>query len=250
MNGSCNEHIFRTRTYKLYLPPSYHRCRASFPCVYVQDGGSLFEEQIECLEEKFHHGKLPELIIAGIEPKNRLNEYTPWPAASLHEAFDDFGGKGDQYLSEITEQLIPYIEENWNIDSSPQTRGFIGSSLGGLISMFALLKYPHMFGNIGSISGSFWYENAADIIKQSAIQPAKQRIYMSVGSKEGLGKQTIQKEMLSKTEQVYNSLKNKGFTPDQLLFTIEEDADHHRKFFIRQFANALEWLYEKNRSSL
>lgn len=145
MNGFFNEHIFRTRAFKLYLPPSYHRRRGSFPCVYVQDGGSLFEEQIECLEEKFHHGKLPELIIAGIEPKNRLNEYTPWPAASLHEAFDVFGGKGDQYLSEIIDQLIPYIEENWNIDGSPQTRGFIGSSLGGLISMFALLKHPHMF---------------------------------------------------------------------------------------------------------
>lgn len=73
---------------------------------------------------------------------------------------------------------------------------------------------------------------------------------MSVGSEEGREKQSIQRHMLKKTKQVHQSLKEKGFTEDQLCLSIEKGAVHHRKYFCKQFINALEWLYGKNRSTL
>lgn len=117
------------------VPPSFlqHRQRG-FPAVYVQDGSSLFQNQIELLESAFQQQRLPELVLIGIEPENRLDEYTPWPAASLSDRFTDFGGMGYHYLSDITNQFIPLIEENWNVTREPQSRGMIG----------ALIRRPHL----------------------------------------------------------------------------------------------------------
>lgn len=250
LKGSLSEHKAGNRRFTLYLPPSYSTDSGGFPAVYVQDGSSLFQNQIELLENAFQQRRLPKLVLIGIEPENRLNEYTPWPAASLSDRFTDFGGMGYHYLSDITNQFIPLIEENWNVTREPQSRGMIGASLGGLISMFAILKYPSMFGKIGSISGSYWYENAAETIHITSLKPGTVRVFMSVGSEEGREKQSIQRHMLKKTKQVHQSLKEKGFTEDQLYLSIEKGAVHHRKYFCKQFINALEWLYGKNRSTL
>ncbi|RPJ99971.1 hypothetical protein BSBH6_03480 [Bacillus subtilis] len=248
MNGSLSEHKAGKRRFTLYLPPSYSQNTGRFPAVYVQDGSSLFHDQIELLESKFQQQILPELVLIGIKPDNRLDEYTPWPAASLSDRFPDFGGLGYHYLSDITNRFIPFIEENWNVTREPQTRAMIGASLGGLISMFALLKYPSVFGKIGSISGSYWYDNAVETIHLSSLKPGTARIFMSVGSEEGREKQSIQRHMLRNTKQVHQSLKEKGFAEDYLCLSIEKGAVHQRKYFCKQFITALEWLYGKNRS--
>ncbi|WP_050585669.1 alpha/beta hydrolase [Bacillus tequilensis] len=232
----------------MYLPPSYSQDTERFPAVYVQDGSSLFQDHTELLEGKFQQRILPELVLIGIDPDNRLDEYTPWPAASLSDRFPDFGGLGYHYLSDITIRFIPFIEENWNVTREPQSRGMIGASLGGLISMFALLKYPTVFRKIGAISGSYWYENAVETIHLSSLKPGTARVYMSVGSEEGRDKQSIQQHMLQNTIQVHQSLKEKGFTEDYLCLLVEKGAVHHRKYFCKQFITALEWLYGKNRS--
>ncbi|MCY8376417.1 alpha/beta hydrolase-fold protein [Bacillus inaquosorum] len=250
MNGSLSEHKAGKRRFTLYLPPSYSPGSRAFPAVYVQDGSSLFQDQIELLESAFQQRRLPELVLIGIKPENRLNEYTPWPAASLSDRFPDFGGMGYHYLSDITNQFIPLIEENWNVIREPQSRGMIGASLGGLISMFALLKYPSVFGKIGSISGSYWYENAPETVHLSSLKPGTSSVFMSVGSNEGREKQSIQRNMLQNTKQVHQSLKEKGFTEEQLCLSIEKGAVHHRKYFCKQFIIALKWLYGKNRSTL
>ncbi|SPT93647.1 iron-chelator esterase [Bacillus tequilensis] len=208
----------------------------------------MFQDHTELLEGKFQQRILPELVLIGIDPDNRLDEYTPWPAASLSDRFPDFGGLGYHYLSDITIRFIPFIEENWNVTREPQSRGMIGASLGGLISMFALLKYPTVFRKIGAISGSYWYENAVETIHLSSLKPGTARVYMSVGSEEGRDKQSIQQHMLQNTIQVHQSLKEKGFTEDYLCLLVEKGAVHHRKYFCKQFITALEWLYGKNRS--
>ncbi|WP_420976715.1 alpha/beta hydrolase [Bacillus vallismortis] len=246
MNGSLSEHQAGKRRFNLYLPPSYNPNSRGFPPVYVQDGDSLFQDQIKVLESAFQQRTLPELVLIGIKPENRLDEYTPWPAASLSDRFPDFGGMGYHYLSDIINRLIPFIEANWNV--SRESRGLIGASLGGLISMFALLKHASVFEKIGSISGSYWYENTVETIRSSSLKPGTARVFMSVGSEEGREKQSIQRHMLLNTKQVHQSLKEKGFTEDQLCLSIEKGAVHHHKYFSEQFIIALEWLYGKTRS--
>lgn len=121
--------------------------------------GSFVLEQMEKIEFQFANRTLPELIFAGIKPDNRLDEYTPWPAPSLSPAFHDFGGKGSLFLEDLTNTIIPTVEDMHHMSPDPETRGLIGASLGGLFSMYAMLQKPEIFGRIGCISGSFWYEN-------------------------------------------------------------------------------------------
>ncbi|MDF9766095.1 putative alpha/beta superfamily hydrolase [Bacillus velezensis] len=216
--------------------------------MYVLDGGSLFLEQMDKLESQIANGTLPELIFIGIKPADRLDEYTPWPAPSLSPAFHDFGGKGRLFLEELINVIIPTVEDMHHISAHPETRGLIGASLGGLFSMYAMLQKPEIFGRIGCISGSFWYEKSADYVRSAPLRPARRRIYMSVGSREAAQKRNIQNAMIRLNKDVYENLRQKGFSQAQLLFTIEEGAVHHQEAFKRQFNAALSWLYGKNRS--
>ena len=95
------------RSLLIYLPPGYPQDSHNYPVVFVQDGGDIFDlgksDSIAVLEEMFDLGELPELILVGIEPLNRLDEYTPWPATALTERFADFGGQGSTYLRFVVE---------------------------------------------------------------------------------------------------------------------------------------------------
>ncbi|OAZ58451.1 MULTISPECIES: alpha/beta hydrolase [Bacillus] len=248
MRGTLTKHRINGKECTVYLPPSAPVQTRALPCVYVLDGGDLFLEQMDKLELQFANGKLPELILAGIKPDTRLDEYTPWPVPSLSPAFPDFGGKGSLFLEELTNVIIPTIESMNPMSAHPDTRGLIGASLGGLFSIYAMLLKPETFGRIGCISGSFWYEKSVDFVRSASLQPARQRIYMSVGSREAEQKCNIQNTMIRQNKDVYKSLRQKGFSQTQLSFTVEEGAVHHQEAFKRQFNSALSWLYGKNRS--
>ncbi|EIF11728.1 YbaA [Bacillus sp. 5B6] len=208
----------------------------------------MFLEQMDKLESQFANGTLPELIFIGIKPADRLDEYTPWPAPSLSPAFHDFGGKGRLFLEELTDAIIPTLEDMHHISAHSETRGLIGASLGGLFSVYAMLQKPEIFGRIGCISGSFWYEKSAEYVRSASLRPARRRIYMSVGSREAEHKNNIQNTMIRQNQDVHESLRQKGFSQSQLSFTVEEGTVHHQEAFKRQFKSALSWLYEKNRS--
>uniref|UniRef100_A0A7U4DJI6 Esterase n=1 Tax=Geobacillus sp. (strain Y4.1MC1) TaxID=581103 RepID=A0A7U4DJI6_GEOS0 len=246
MNGTLVTESFAGRELFIYLPPSYGTSRAAFPVVYVQDGGDLFDPRqnnsLARLEYMFANGELGELLLVGIEPKNRLDEYTPWHAKALSDKYADFGGQGSDYLSFLVEKLKPYIDRKYKTDGRRQQTGIIGASLGGLISIYAAYLYPNVFGKIGSISGSFWYEGFIGFMQSKNIDPGL-KMYMDVGSIEGIGKQSIQKEMVSKTKEACTILMNNGLASERLRFVLEEGAPHGRIFFSKRFPEALKWLY-------
>lgn len=252
MNGTLVMESFEGRELFIYLPPSYETSRAKFPVVYVQDGGYLFDPRqnhsLVRLERMFAHGELGELLLVGIEPKNRLDEYTPWYAKALSDKYADFGGQGFRYLSFLVEELKPYIDREYKTDSRRQQTGMIGASLGGLISIYAAYLCPNVFGKIGSISGSFWYEGFIDFMQSKNVDPGL-KIYMDVGSVEGIEKQSIQKEMVLKTKEAYTILLNNGLTRERLQFVLEEGAPHDRIFFSKRFPEAVKWLYSNETES-
>ncbi len=57
-----------------------------------------------------------------------------------------------------------------HISAHSETRGLIGASLGGLFSIYAVLQKPEIFGRIGCISGSFWYEKSADYVRSAPLR--------------------------------------------------------------------------------
>jgi predicted alpha/beta superfamily hydrolase len=249
MKGQMIKDNYMGREILIYLPPSYKKARIGFPVVYVQDKGDLFQpmygKALIDLESLFEAGKLAELILVGVETKDRSREYTPWYGRALDEQHSDFGGQGDNYLSFLAQRLKPNIDNKYNTLAGPETTGIAGSSLGGLISLYAAYLYPGVFGRIASISGSFWYEGLMEFMETQQLTDTGRKIYLDVGSREGTNKTNIQKEMVYRARNAYQILRNNGFRDENCKLVIDQDAVHRRWFFSRRFPSALAWLFSK-----
>lgn len=246
MKGSIHEHHIGKYRIQVYEPPVPPDRDYAYPVLYVQDGNSLIVESIDELESRFSTGALPELLLVGIEPLHRLDEYTPWSAPPLVEGRPGFGGDGDAYLAFLIHQVKPYVEAQYRVQNGPSHTGMIGASLGGLISMYAAFKYGDVFGLIGSISGSYWYPGIIDFMRSHSLETTadKQRFYLSVGTKEGEGKTNVQKDMMPLTFQAFDTLLVHGVPPENIRFMLDTDAVHCQASFVERFPEAVEWLFK------
>ncbi|WP_422658112.1 alpha/beta hydrolase [Paenibacillus sp. EC2-1] len=227
----------------VYLPPSYENTDKYYPVAYVQDGGFLFTECSNYLEHLFAKGDLQEIILVGVTTDIRNDEYTPWPAASLIPNKAPFGGKGKEYVDEIANVLKPYIDDHYRTKKEAEFTAMIGGSFGGLISLFAGYWRPEVFGRLGLLSTSFWYEGLMDYIRQEKGLDKDLRIYMSVGLCEGIYKQNIQKNMVPFTQEAARLFTLKGFPKDSLQLTCVPEGTHDDVFMVKQFPEALKWLF-------
>ncbi|WP_166244883.1 alpha/beta hydrolase-fold protein [Paenibacillus turpanensis] len=243
-SDSCQE-----RELLLYLPPSYEKGGA-YPVVYVHDRGDVFDprksEALKRLEQLFEQGELPELILVGIEPKNRIDEYTPWLAKALTDryGFDHFGGRGADYLAFLRDVCKPYVDRKYRTKPEAEHTALAGKSLGGLISVFSMYNSPGVFGRICCISGSFWYEGFVEYMQREPLPSTDVKVYMDVGSLEGQGKETIQQLMLARTAEAAQCLSQSGLDDNRLYYHIVEDGKHEHSYFCERFPDALRWLYQ------
>jgi predicted alpha/beta superfamily hydrolase len=245
MKGSLIKDTFEDREITIYIPPSCGAWNMTFPLLFVQDGEYLFETNAELLEHRFADGTLPEMILAGVKPHNRLDEYTPWHSRALVNIHPDFGGRGEDYIRFLTDRLKPYLQCNYYASGSRSETGIIGASLGGLISLYAASKRPDVFSKAGLISASLWYEGMLSFIRQEAASMAKGdgRYFFSVGTMEGVGKVTVQKDMVPLTRQAVHILTEGGIGPDRLKFVVTDGDIHEHSCFVRRFPEAVEWLF-------
>lgn len=154
----------RTRAIRIYLPRNYKTSQQAYPVWYMHDGQDLFDEATsegrlgpvewgidETLERLGDH-----YIIVGIdheyEKNRREREYAFFPTSQTPVA------EGKQYLAFIVHTLKPYIDANYRTRKDKDNTGIAGGSLGGLISLYAGLTYPEVFGKVGVFSPSLWQD--------------------------------------------------------------------------------------------
>lgn len=179
------------RTIQIYLPPSYSTDK-SFPVLYMHDGQMLFDSTTtwngqewgvdETMDLLIAKGAINETIVVGIwngGTELRHPEYFPQkPFESLDSLVKDslyqlerspgytlFENKvqSDNYLKFLTQELKPYIDSVYSTRSNKANTFIMGSSMGGLISMYAICEYPEVFGGAVCMSthwpGTFSIEN-------------------------------------------------------------------------------------------
>jgi hypothetical protein len=143
----------RKRRVWLYLPPGYAHSKKHYPVMYMHDGQNIFDNYTaaygewgvdEAADSLIKAGK-PACIIVGIDNgPQRLTEYNPYDNK-------DFGkGEGDLYLDFIVKNLKPYIDKHYRTLPSNENTIIAGSSMGGLISYYAMLKYPEVLERVES----------------------------------------------------------------------------------------------------
>jgi predicted alpha/beta superfamily hydrolase len=90
-------------------------------------------------------------LIALFSQGDRVDELTPF----ANNTFG--GGKGDLYLDFLINNVKPYVDDKFRTKKQREFTGIMGSSLGGLFSFYAGLKYQDIFSKIGVFSPSFWF---------------------------------------------------------------------------------------------
>ena len=150
--------LARKRRIWIYLPPEYATSRRAYPVIYMQDGQNLFDNATAFSGEwgiDKYLASLPDeqnAIVVGIEngSEHRLAEYTPIPHQKLG------GGEANAYLDFVAYNLKPYIDSHYRTLADRQNTYLWGSSLGGLLAFWGVVKHPHIFGKIGVFSPAFW----------------------------------------------------------------------------------------------
>jgi predicted alpha/beta superfamily hydrolase len=183
------------------------------------------------------------MIFVGVRPHDRNDEYTPWPAGPVASRAPSVGGGGPRYISELAQQLKPFVDRTFQTMPEPEHTGLAGCSLGGLISLYAYYGYPALFGKIALLSASFWFEGVLDDVRGRTVGSAPPRLFLSVGSLEGAYKRNVQRSMAERTVAVHAALLERGWPSERLKLEVEAEGTHDAMFFARKFPEALIWLF-------
>ncbi|QBO57230.1 alpha/beta hydrolase [Chryseobacterium salivictor] len=227
----------------IYLPPDYATSTKKYPVIYMQDAQNLFNDATsfsgewkvdKTLNQFFTEGNRAAIVV-GIENggAERLNEYSAWNNAKYA------GGKGDAYTEFLAKTLKPYIDKNYRTLPQAKNTALIGSSMGGLISFYAGLKYPEKFGKLGIFSPSFWFafKDLNLFVSKSAKNLKNTQFYFLAGVKES-------EEMVSDIEKVIPVLIKKGVPPEHIKTKFDEDGTHSESYWSREFGAAYLWLFK------
>ena len=169
----------RSRRVWLYLPPGYDAPgnTARYPVLYMHDGQNVFDAATSYVGEWGVDETLDSLAAAGVTApivvavdhggERRLDEYSPWRNETFRWPGSDPdapaapgpgpGGEGEAYVEFLTTTLKPTIDARFRTLPGRETTGILGSSMGGLISLYAALRHPDVFGRVGVFSPAFWF---------------------------------------------------------------------------------------------
>jgi predicted alpha/beta superfamily hydrolase len=229
----------RERTIRLYLPPGYASSQQRYAVLYMHDGQNLFDAATSFLGEwqvdealnRLARQRGLRLIVVGIDNggEDRLQELAP---------FDTEHGpaEGDAYLAFIVDVLKPYIDAHYRTLTDRADTAIMGSSLGGLISHYALCRYRDVFGKAALFSPSYWY--TPEIYAYSAAHPPRDdaRVYFYAGGAED-------EHMVGNLERMTRMLQSEGFPHANLRVHVVAAAKHNETAWRAEFPRAIEWLF-------
>lgn len=149
-------------------------CCGDCPVIYTH----FPDESAEAAAELQGDTKFVLVSVNGVDWDGDLS---PWPAPGTSPNRKDFAGRADDYLKELTESIVPSVEEK--LGFSPPFRSIAGYSLAGLFAIYALYR-TDLFSRVASVSGALWYDGFLDFIKESSPMRLPERAYFSLGDRE------------------------------------------------------------------
>lgn len=220
----------------LYLPKNYAHSTKKYPVLYMHDAQNLFDASTsyagEWRVDETLDSLKAEVIVVGIAHGNekRIDELTPFK----NEQYGS--GKGTLYLDFIVSQLKPYIDAHYRTKSGKYNTAIGGSSLGGLISYYAVVKYPDVFGKALVFSPAFWI-NPELYAETEKIKTLKSKIYFMCGDSES-------DNMVSDMERMISTLNTTRCSCMHLTKKrIVLQGKHNEKLWAKEFAKAYLWLF-------
>ncbi len=230
----------------VWLPPVYGtEPERRFPVLYLHDGQNLMDGRTSYVTgctwcahttaDRLTRERLIEpVILVGINNTGlrRMAEYTP----TKDNRFG--GGEGPLYGRLLVDELKPLIDDSFRTKTDAANTGLGGSSLGGLISLALGLDYPQVFGRLGVLSPSIWW-NGREILGRvgAARVEAKPRIWLDMGMSEGL-------RHLRDCDVLHSRLLSRGWREERDLHYLRVPGGlHDEDAWARRFDRVLQWLF-------
>lgn len=192
------------RNVDVWLPPGYERSkRKRYPVVYMHDGQMLFDSSTtwnhqewgvdETMTRLIESGVIREAIIVGVwNTPRRVAEYMPRKAVASASTKDLRGITSetsdtivsDDYLKFLVLELKPFIDSRYRTMRDRANTFIMGSSMGGLISAYAISEYPRIFGGAACVSTHWPAGDGAliDYLKTHLPDPDTHKLYFDFGT--------------------------------------------------------------------
>ncbi len=264
------------RNIDIWLPENYNS-EASYSVLYMQDGQMLYDSTTtwnkqewkvdETVSKLINESIIKPVIVVGIwnAGENRRSEYFPQRVfESLPDTFQErlyqnkdknqpplFASKvySDSYLKFLVTELKPYIDQHYSTKTDKENTIIMGSSMGGLISCYAVCEYPEIFGGAGCISthwiGIYDAENNPipdaflDYLYEYFPEPGGHKFYFDYGTR------TLDSLYEPHQMRVDSLISTKGYDSDNWKTSKYPDADHSEKSWQRRLHIPLRFLLEE-----
>lgn len=261
------------RTVDVWLPPGYSN-KQKYAVLYMQDGQMLFDAGITWNKQEWQadevaaklmaEGKVQPFIIVGVHNGGaaRHSEYFPQkPFQALPKTLQSTllasapGQPGlfsvpvnsDNYLKFLAKELKPYIDSHFSVHTDARHTAVLGSSMGGLISLYAVSEYPDVFGSAACLSTHWPGVVPSDdnpvpeaffaYMREHLPDPGTHRLYFDHGT-ETLD--AVYPLLQVKADAV---IKAKGYTAANWQTQVFPGADHSEKSWSMRLAIPLQFLF-------
>ncbi|MCK4408688.1 MAG: hypothetical protein KAW67_01295 [Candidatus Eisenbacteria sp.] len=243
-----------TRSVLVYLPPGYEEDgERRYPVLYMHDGQNIFDVATsfigvewgvdETLERMIGQGQVEPLIVVGIyNTGEREFEYTPTQDPGRGE-----GGGASRYADFIVDELKPYIDATYRTRPEREHTGVMGSSLGGIASLYIAWTHPDVFSRVGAMSTAYWWSNSQILTMLEGLDPPPGvRVWLDMGTgedKSDRNKDDVP-DIIEQHRRARNILMAKGLAiPKHLRYIEDEGAVHNERAWAARFPRAVEFLF-------
>jgi predicted alpha/beta superfamily hydrolase len=227
------------RALRIYLPPSYDENPAKrYPVLYMHDGQNLFDPKTASFGVAWDVGKtinhlvalgsMDEVIVVGIDnTPDRIPEYTPCCDPKYG------GGKLDAYAHFIVDTVKPWVDRSYRTLPGKDGTAIMGSSLGGIASVYIAERYPQVFSKAGGMSSSFWWNQGALVSGLPERVPVK--FYLDAGT---------QDDGLEDSSKMRDAMLAKGWRDGtDLMFYKAEGGRHNETSWAARVDRPLVWFF-------
>ena len=229
----------KTRRIAALLPHDYYESDKRYPVLYLQDGQNLFDEhapfgnwavdkKLAVLQEQ----GLGDLIVIAIDhaKEKRAKEFTPSYNTTLGV------GEGRRYVRFLADRLKPYVDGQYRTLSDRTHTGIGGSSMGGLVSIYAGLMYPELYSKLLIFSPALWVAPNIARYAMGAYEWGGTQIYLYAGAAES-------KNMVPNVQRFKAALEGAGLHEFDFKLSIDPHGTHNEEAWGREFGKAIRWLF-------
>lgn len=259
----------KSRHVDVWLPPGYDASQ-KYAVLYMHDGQMLFDSLLtwnhqewqvdETIGALLREHKIQNTLVVAIwnNGADRISEYLPngiFENVSTEIQTDfsqkycnSLGAQGDAYLKFVVEELKPYIDTHYATYTDAAHTFMMGSSMGGLISIHAVVKYPEVFGGVACLSTAwlsmitphYEFPMATFTYLIDHLSYSTSKIYMDYGT----GESDADYEA---TQSFINTIiRNKDYPEAHLNFKVFENDGHNEKAWSGRLAIPLQFLLQED----